>query len=1479
MGDAPIAAAAAATETPSPATRPSAASTPGSPTRWSTAPTRSRPCVASRPAPATRGARDSSASPASPSVTTAAPTGPRASASSPSCTSPSRRRPSAPSRPSPPPASPRSSRANTWATGGTPRTGARSTARRATPASASSSPRRSPRARCRRARGTDDRREPSRGNRSSVAWRFCRSAMRSRTVGRRGRPSPPASPRAGGARRRRRRARRRRRGTPERRPPALDGEAAARAGTSSSRPSPRPARRSSASGASSGRSASTRGVVPPPPKTPKAPKAPPKPSRAPPRRRDRTPTFASPSAPGSRRRARVRSTSFYPRTLVRGPGVRSARPDRRWGRSRSSPGARAATRWHSRRGPGDSAASRSRASAEPPPARRWRRCWEPPTEDQADSSREDSDSGEPGGRFCVARRPRTRRARGVSAPFRLSRRFFRATPREGYTRTRSLARVASTGSSPWPFAPRPPCATRRPPRWRSPTGSRTRRRASRAPTFSPRTRRRRFSASRSGRVRPRASCRPRWRSAPGWSPTRLGGSSRPRAPACRGWTSGGRSTGSGVGRSRVRRRVESIRRRARRRRRERAAGRRRRRTREAPRRTSRGRGSFARPRRRRASVAGRGGGSRAFGFGRLRVGARGYGCAFDGVGPVPARASAAATEAGDALDLGAAFLACVSPAMAPSRATGSLPRLTLTRLRARATHEGLDLAARGPEAPVVVVVASGGSDEETFLETRETSRSNRPAVVALARFSPEALDAGGGTVATATASPESPGFFAFGAHSARGASSRSGEASRRGANHRGDGRARRLRRRRDVRGARREECRGGILVRVRRLVRLRRGVRRDLEVARRRRVLRGGRRRLGAAVVVFVGAFWRRAPTVRSVTPSRGPAAGGTAATVRGRGFADGRGSPSAWVGALGPVAGRAARLDDGAEAAEFVTPAAAPAVRPVAVSATRRDPSDLSPDATFEHEAADGDYYDRGVFSPLEGVHSGALDEEVYSFGGPPRSGAGRLNDVGAGPTTKRASPDVSPAAGGGVAWLAGANLHEAALEGLGCLVAGDARTKAVFVSSALVACELPPIPEGGLREVGLAATTREGTPPPGPPGVFPRVAFVDAIFVVSVRPSSVAASGGSAVTATLAGSPSGATPSIGCSFGAVGPTAARVVVAGDPNPLGGPSALLCVSPALGGSNAWVPVAARTPSLGSVWGSGVRSGEPGTGGGPGPAAVLVVDDVARRAAAPRDADPSAAPSGSTIFEPFAFSFGGEKKCLPPRSGRSRSRDSEPVRGLRPATVSPGRFRFRPGSRSSPRTFGGRHRDIRAPAFPFLPVRFSSPSRASPRPSRRAFFRASRSNRRDGRQRVRREPQGRRRNRRGRGGPGARRVRVPGFSAPAFGDVPGGVLGRSGPGRDGLLRGASVRAPGRPLSRAPGRVLGLRSLDQRRAAAFARRRGFGFRRRGRPDLGARRVAARHERDPGDAGARRRRRDARGGLGVLVGRDGGGCSRR
>merc|ERR1719409_473062 len=100
--------------------------------------------------------------------------------------------------------------------------------------------------------------------------------------------------------------------------------------------------------------------------------------------------------------------------------------------------------------------------------------------------------------------------------------------------------------------------------------------------------------------------------------------------------------------------------------------------------------------------------------------------------------------------------------MAPSRATGSLPCLTLTRLRARATHEGLDLAARGPEAPVVVVVASGGSDDETFLETRETSRSNRPAVVALARFSPEALDAGGGTVATATASLESPGFFALG---------------------------------------------------------------------------------------------------------------------------------------------------------------------------------------------------------------------------------------------------------------------------------------------------------------------------------------------------------------------------------------------------------------------------------------------------------------------------------------------------------------------------------------------------------------------------------------------------------------------------------------------------------------------------------------------------------------------------------------------
>ena len=100
--------------------------------------------------------------------------------------------------------------------------------------------------------------------------------------------------------------------------------------------------------------------------------------------------------------------------------------------------------------------------------------------------------------------------------------------------------------------------------------------------------------------------------------------------------------------------------------------------------------------------------------------------------------------------------------------------------------------------------------------------------------------------------------------------------------------------------------------------------------------------------------------------------------------------------------------------------------------------------------------------------------------------------------------------------------------------------------------------------------------------------------------------------------------------------------------------------------------------------------------------------------------------AGLRFSSRLRFRSEGRKKCLPPRSGRSRSRDSEPVRGLRPATVSPGRFRFRPGSRSSPRTFGGRHRDIRAPAFPFLPVRFSSPSRASPRPSRRAFFRASR---------------------------------------------------------------------------------------------------------------------------------------------------------
>ena len=643
----------------------------------------------------------------------------------------------------------------------------------------------------------------------------------------------------------------------------------------------------------------------------------------------------------------------------------------------------------------------------------------------------------------------------------------------------------------------------------------------------------------------------------------------------------------------------------------------------------------------------------------------GYGCAFDGVGPVPARV-VAATEAGDdALDLGAAFLACVSPAMAPSRATGSLPRLTLTRLRARATHEGLDLAARGPEAPVVVVVASGGSDEETretFLETRgsnpaelgslpasRTQRSNRPAVVALARFSPEALDAGGGTVATATASPESPGFFALGgSFGARCVFALGGSFPG----------AARITAVTDARvvSAAVATCEapgvrsaaggysyafGGSFVSGAASVATSRS--RDDAFFEEEGVVSAPPSSFSSAL------FWRRAPTVRSVTPSRGPAAGGTAATVRGRGFADGRGSPSAWVGALGPVAGRAARLDDGAEAAEFVTPAAAPAVRPVAVSATRRDPSELSPDATFEHEAADGDYYHRGVFSPLGGVHSGSLDEEVYSFGGPPRSAAGRLNDVGAGPTTKRASPDVSPAAGGGVAWLAGANLHEAALGGLGCLVAGDARTKAVFVSSALVACELPPIPEGGLREVGLAATTREGTFPGTPPGGFPRVAFVDASVVISVRPSSVAASGGSAVTATLAGSPSGATPSIGCSFGAVGPTAARVVVAGDPNPLGGPSALVCVSPALGGSNARVPVAARSPSLGSVWGSGVWSGEPGTGGGHGPAAVLVVDDVARRAAAPRDADPSAAPSGSTIFEPFAFSFGGEKK-MPPSS-------------------------------------------------------------------------------------------------------------------------------------------------------------------------------------------------------------------------------------
>ena len=380
----------------------------------------------------------------------------------------------------------------------------------------------------------------------------------------------------------------------------------------------------------------------------------------------------------------------------------------------------------------------------------------------------------------------------------------------------------------------------------------------------------------------------------------------------------------------------------------------------------------------------------------------------------PSPRASSPRPSGDALDLGAAFLACVSPAMAPSRATGSLPRLTLTRLRARATHEGLDLAARGPEAPVVVVVASGGSDEETFLETRETSRSNRPAVVALARFSPEALDAGGGTVATATASPESPGFFAFGgSFGARCVFALGGSFPG----------AARITAVTDARvvSAAVATCEapgvrsaaggysyafGGSFVSGAASVATSRS-RDDDAFFEEEGVVSAPPSSFSSAL------FWRRAPTVRSVTPSRGPAAGGTAATVRGRGFADGRGSPSAWVGAPGPVAGRAARLDDGAEAAEFVTPAAAPAVRPVAVSATSATRPTSHPTRRSNTRRRTETIMIAACLVLSRGftrVHS----TRRCILSGDRREAARRLNDVGAGPTTKRASPDVSPAAAG---------------------------------------------------------------------------------------------------------------------------------------------------------------------------------------------------------------------------------------------------------------------------------------------------------------------------------------------------------------------------------------------------------------------------------------------------------------------------------
>ena len=130
------------------------------------------------------------------------------------------------------------------------------------------------------------------------------------------------------------------------------------------------------------------------------------------------------------------------------------------------------------------------------------------------------------------------------------------------------------------------------------------------------------------------------------------------------------------------------------------------------------------------------------------------------------------------------------------------------------------------------------------------------------------------------------------------------------------------------------------------------------------------------------------------------------------------------------------------------------------------------------------------------------------FFLGSTPSGGVGVQIEVREGPRVRSAWPDRSPAAGGGVLWVAGADLAAARGGAPMCVVGqdGPVSAEARAVSSALASCEIPPCARCDLARGGatvaavslavalLAAEIPSSTSDAGPAGVSPSQTASDA-------------------------------------------------------------------------------------------------------------------------------------------------------------------------------------------------------------------------------------------------------------------------------------------------------------------------------------------------------------------------------------------------